>query len=181
MWIILTSSNRLIELVHKGKKYYRRDSKWFDSDNMVACLSMQQELNRVYSTSIDLSTMSIVEVQNEADRYKESGSYNLALRYYEYVLSRCDRKTTEYVLPRITSCYRHQGRARDAIQAFSNAKRKYGTSIFNSALLTSVAAAYCDLGEYDNAKKCCDIALKKSGGSEELKNVYKRIKKETSA
>ena len=49
------------------------------------------------------------------------------------------------------------------------------------ALLTSAAAAYCDLGDYDRAKKCCDRAFAQLNGKRngELSAVYGRIKKES--
>ena len=58
-------------------------------------------------------------------------------------------------------------------------KKKYGVEIVNEALLTSVAAAYCDIGEPENAIKCCNWAYrvlktKLTDKSLELSNVYLR-------
>ena len=64
----------------------------------------------------------------------------------------------------------------------SEAKAKYGEEIINQVLLTSVAAAYCDLGEPENALKCCRWGykiLKDCNGEQslELSNVFLRAKK----
>ena len=61
-------------------------------------------------------------------------------------------------------------------------KSTYGEEIINEALLTSVAAAYCDLYEPENAIMCCKWAYKvlKSNTDEssfELANVFLRAKK----
>ena len=55
---------------------------------------------------------------------------------------------------------------------------KYGDSILSSVVLTSVAAAYCDIDNFEMAKKCCDRARAMSGSktSEELHMVYQRLK-----
>ena len=46
---------------------------------------------------------------------------------------------------------------RKVIDLFSETKRKYGTDFITPVLLTSVAAAYCDLKEYENALRCCNV------------------------
>ena len=50
------------------------------------------------------------------------------------------------------------------------------------ATLTSIAAAYCDLEEYEKARQFCDIAYAEQGGGTgiktELSLVYQRIEKE---
>lgn len=61
-------------------------------------------------------------------------------------------------------------------------KAHYGETIINEALLTSVAAAYCDLGEPENAIRCCKWAYKvlKTNTTEssiELANVFIRANK----
>ena len=57
------------------------------------------------------------------------------------------------------------------------------TSCLSVPLLTSLAAAYCDVGNYELAKKCADRAYAIQGGSQnyqsELSLVYARIRKET--
>ena len=54
----------------------------------------------------------------------------------------------------------------------------YGEEMITEVFLTSIAAAYCDLGEFDKAKLCCNKAFKLSGCvcSDELQAVYDRIK-----
>ncbi|MBQ8426407.1 MAG: hypothetical protein IJX16_01450, partial [Clostridia bacterium] len=56
------------------------------------------------------------------------------------------------------------------------------SSCLSVPLLTSLAAAYCDIGNYALAKKCADKAYAIQGGGlnykTELSLVYRRIKKE---
>ena len=60
---------------------------------------------------------------------------------------------------------------------------KYGRDVFSVPLYTSVAAAYCDVGDFETAKKVCDYAYFRQGGGtgekNELSLVYRRILKQT--
>ena len=166
---------------YKGKKYKRYSSKWSDEKNFVVHETLQRELNYEYVKTLNLASMSAQELISQGDKFKESATYQLAVRYYEEASVKCEIKDMAYILPRITSCYRKSNQASKAIEMFSYAKQKFGTAILTAPLLTSAAAAYCDLGEYDNAKKCCDRAYAMSGATadDELRLVYKRIDKET--
>ena len=57
----------------------------------------------------------------------------------------------------------------------------FGEPRASHVFLVSVAAAYCDIGDYDSAKKCCNKAYAKLNGqhNDELSLVYKRIQKAT--
>ena len=151
------------EVVYKGKTYTRNNSKWVDKDCMVVHETLQREL-------ID-----------EGDKFKASYTYEPAIAFYEKAIELCDEETLKYILPRITSCYRQEKRPKKAIELFSYAKRKFGEDFITPVLLTSVAAAYCDLQEYENAFRCCRWAYKRFEGNSDpnLSNVFARIKKES--
>jgi tetratricopeptide (TPR) repeat protein len=169
------------ELVFKGKKYTRSDSKWVDADNMVVHETMQIALNNFFVEGIDFSLFTIQQLIDEGDKFKNSYTYNLAISFYEKAAERCDEELLQYILPRITSCYRQTKTPHKAVELFKLAKSKYGEGFITSALLTSVAAAYCDLKEYENAMRCCRWAYKRYGGEPDLNlsNVLARIKKES--
>ena len=170
------------QVEYKGEIYTRCNSKWVNSKHIVVHEALQNYLNHLYSQSDNLKTHSVQELIAEGDQFKESGSFQLAISYYEQAITNCDRITLSYILPRITSCYRECNMPQKTIDLLAHAKRKYGENIVSSTLLVSVAAAYCDLGEYQNAEKCCAWAYKKFGNkvSPHLRKVWARIKKETS-
>lgn len=166
---------------YQGKLYTRNNSKWVDKDHMVVPVYLQHILNTL--TFDEDEALSYEEAKSEGDKYKAGESYKLAVKYYEEALKKADNfPRVATVLPRITSCYRKIGEARKAINLLSEVKSKYGEDIINTPLLTSVAAAYCDLGEPENAIRCCKWAYKtlkseSSEGSAELSNVFTRAKK----
>ncbi len=169
------------EVVYKGKKYTRSKSKWVDEDWIIVHETLQIELNQEFLKRLDLSAYGVKELIDEGDKFKQSYTYDYAVKFYEKATEICDMDTLAYILPRITSCYRRLKTPRKAIELFSLAKEKYGEEFLRPVLLTSVAAAYCDLGEYENALRCCRWAYKRFDGvfNESLANVFARIKKES--
>lgn len=169
-------------VVFEGKTYTRRSEKWVDCRGYVVCESLQKDLNWEYAKNIDPNDLPLKDCVEEGDRFKNSSSIGLALKFYENAISRADAATMAYILPRITSCYRKNGQPQKAIDVLAYANTVFGKQMVTATLLTSVAAAYCDLGDYARAKKCCDRAFAASNGkaSDELSLVYGRIKKEMS-
>ena len=170
----------MLSLAFEGKKYFRYKDKWINDDDMVVCLDLQEKLNRRYAEIVDLSSVDAETLIREADKFKRSESFTLAIRYYEEAVKKSDGRTIASIFPRLSSCYRMCGQARKAIDLLTEAKKKHGKEIIKPELLTSAAAAYCDLEEYDNAKKCADRARAMMGrqSSDYLIAVYRRIKSE---
>ena len=167
-------------LEYNGEVYTRRNAKWVDSRNLAVCENLQKFLNHLYLEKLDYSKYTVDELVAEGDKFKESTSYTSAIKFYEKALEDCDEVTYKYILPRITSCYRKNHMPRKVIDLFAETKRKFGTDFITPVLLTSVAAAYCDLQEYENALRCCRWAYKTFGKFEpSLSNVWARIKKES--
>ena len=168
------------EIVYRGKRYTRSSAKWVNSDYMVVHENLQIELNKEFIKTLDLSEYSVEELIEEGDKFKESATYYSAIKFYEEAMQNCDEEATAYILPRISSCYRHAHEPRKAVEMFALMKKKYGEGFITPVLLTSVAAAYCDLHEYENALRCCRWAYKRFGGfTANLSAVYGRIKKES--
>ena len=168
------------KLEYEGEQYTRRSGKWVDSRCTVVCENLQKELNKLFAETLDLKMLTVEKCIAEGDMFKASSSIGVALKYYEEAISRADRRTLIYILPRITSCYRKNGLAQKVIDVLVYASNKYGRDVVTPVLLTSAAAAYCDLRDYKRALKCCNRAYAQLNGriSGELSLVYKRIRSE---
>lgn len=170
----------MVTIEYNGEIYTRRNAKWIDDRNIVVYDALQNILNHLYLQSLDYSNYTIDELVVEGDKLKESTSYSSAIYFYEKALEKCDEQTHKYILPRITSCYRKCNMPRKVIDLFTKTKKLYGANFITPVLLTSVAAAYCDLKEYENALKCCRWAYKTFGKFDsDLSNVWRRVKKES--
>ena len=73
------------------------------------------------------------------------------------------------MLPILTSLYRRMGRPELAISAAENYVAQYNAR-YSVALLTSLAAAYCDIGDYATAKRVADAAYGRKDGA--IPRVY---------
>ena len=168
-------------LVYEGKTYTRRGQKWADAANMIVHEGLQRDLNKAYAGQLEPAALPLDKCISHGDSFKNSGSYSLALKFYEEAVEKADYQTMSYILPRMTSCYRKNGQPQKAIDLLTYASNTFGSNMVTAALYTSAAAAYCDLGKYSLARKCCSKAYAKGNGahSEELSLVYKRIEKET--
>ena len=103
----------------------------------------------------------------------------LAVKAADLALEMAKPQSIGYILPRATSNYRKIGKPQLAIQLANKYIDKYGDDVISSALLTSMAAAYCDLGELKDARKYADRAKARSAGksSPELVSLYTRLKR----
>ncbi len=168
-------------VIFEGKEYRRYTEKWVDTNNMTVSEILQDRLNAAFFQTQNLQEMTYDELVEYGNKYKNSGSIGIAIRLFEFASTRADAGNIAGLLPRLTSCYRSQGQPQKAIDLLEYARAKYGERILSGALLTSAAAAYCDLKQYRTARKCCDRAFAMSNGkkSGELSAVYARIRKES--
>ena len=168
------------KLEYKGQTYLRTNARWTDTRRIAVPETLQRILNSLYLETLDYSGYSVAELIAEGDKFKESSSYESAIAFYEKAIDLCDQRTLQYVLPRITSCYRLGHHPHKVIELFSAVKQRWGEAFITPVLLTSVAAAYCDLKEYENALRCCRWAYKNFDEFDaNLSNVWARIKKES--
>ena len=161
-----------LEREYNGKTYYRNNSKWVDKDSLAVPLYLQHILNTLYYQETDTEQMSYNEAKDEGDKYKQSETFFLAVKYYEQALKKAKtQRQISVLLPRITSCYRKNEQPRKVIELMSDMKLIYGEGIITEVLLTSVAAAYCDLGEPENAIRCCRWAYRVLKSNENDKSI----------
>ena len=82
-------------------------------------------------------------------------------------------------MPVETSLLRLAHTPQKAIELYEMQVAKFGKEVESPQLLTSIAAAYCDVRDYANAKRLCDRAYAWGGHSYELSAVYGRMKAES--
>ena len=171
------------EIEYKGKIYTRRNAKWVDSDSLTVPQSLQLILDSLTYEKSDVEFMSYNEAKDAGDRYKQAENYRLALELYERALKEADRPSrVSFLLPRMTACYRKLKKPRKVIDLLGDARHKYGDEIISEVLLTSAAAAFCDLGEPENAIRCCKwgyrvLKRENHDKSDELSAVFTRANK----
>lgn len=164
--------------------YYLINGVLYDSDFLTTPTSISQKVLSNYYKNVDYKAFNQDELLDHLKRLKSAEFYNDCLKAihfgFEKFSSFPDFCTN--VLPIMTSCYRAVGQSQNAID-FCLKNKSLVASCVSVPLLTSLAAAYCDIGDYDTAKKYANRAYAIQGGSKnfqtELSLVYERIKKET--
>ena len=165
---------------HDGETYYYNDKKFYDSSFIEVDRTTLAIIAPLY---FDNRTALLITPDNYISRINELISCELYARAIDTAnegIRKFPNRLASYVMPMITSCYRKLHDPNGAIEIFEIYKNIYPVSL-SSALLTSIAAAYCDIEDYTNAKKYADHAYAASGGkcSSELHAVYGRIEKES--
>ena len=94
-----------------------------------------------------------------------------------------DENFVRVLMPMLISLHRQTSAPQEAIDTANKFLKIYGKNIASAALYTSMAAAYCDLGNYACAKNYADRAYAVQGGGQgyanELTLVYRRIRSES--
>lgn len=161
-----------------GEKYYCKNGKWLDACYRAVPLAIVSKLNQLMLKSTDFESKTLEELLKIIDSARESENIQLAAQALEAAIRKASVGEIRNLLPRLTSNYRKLGRPQTAIDISKSYTEEYKKKVWSPALFTSVAAAYCDLENYDTARKFANLARSISGAeaSIELISVYKRIK-----
>lgn len=161
-----------------GEEYTYRNGTWFDSRYTIAPLAIASKLNQLLINNTDFEAMSVEELLKIIDGSRKSDNIQLAAQVLEVAIRKASVDEIRNLLPRLTSNYRKLGRPQAAIDISKAYTDEYKKKVWSPALFTSVAAAYCDIEDYEMARKYANLARRISGeeASVELISVYKRIK-----
>lgn len=172
------------KITFNNEEYYFDKGIIFDSSFIELPKAISRKILANYYKSINYKELEEGELLEYLKQLKNSEFPDLCLEAIEYGLGKFSDSFEYYkvVFPIITSCYRALNQPQKAIDFWMENKKIFSTCL-SVPLLTSLAAAYCDVGDYVLAKKCADRAYAIQGGSlnyqSELSLVYGRIKKET--
>ena len=164
-----------------GQRYYYDRGRWFTSNYMTAPTELTGRLNTLLAEKEDLSEKSFTELIKLLDRAKHGQNTQYAVKIAEEALEKAEEVSDiSRLLPRLTSLYRQVGNPQKAINVAKEYTDMFNRKVWSQALLTSIAAAYCDLEDYETAKKFADIARSAFDGvpSPELMGVYEMLKRE---
>ena len=80
-------------------------------------------------------------------------------------------------LPMLSAQYRNIGEPVCCVKKIYSKYKSYGTDVLSHEFFTSLAAAYCDMSDYDSAMDAIDVALclNRSVLNSHMNNVVERI------
>lgn len=166
----------------EGNIYIYHNNQYYDEHFIALCKNDLLKVMAARAEKINYKLFSESELLDLIKNYKKNELYEIAKKISEYGMEKYyyNDKFIRSVLPIFTSCCRKLNMPNEAIRK-SNLYLKASTC--SPALNTSLAAAYCDIGDYNNAKKHAGLAYAKLANLPynekiEIANVYARIKAE---
>ena len=169
----------------EGEEYYFSKGQFYDSMFMSVEKSAADRLAEAYFAAVDYKALSADKLLEYIKQVKDAGQVLPAKNACVFGLEKFggDRGFVSTALPMLTRVLRQTGSPEEAVAAAKRYIEAFGVKAASVPFYTSVAAAYCDLGDYAAAKRFADRAYGMQGGSKgyttELSLVYRRIKTET--
>ncbi len=165
----------------EGETYFfnPKNGGWYNSSYTTVGKEELYKLNNIRMQKIDFDQMDTDDLIHIAQSMKDSNDLIYSAKIFDELLKRKeDESLVRKILPRYTSILRKLQKPKEAISMFEKYNAMYGKTIGSPALYTSLAAAYCDVGDYIEARNKANKAHAMSGGnsSPELISVYARIK-----
>ncbi len=167
----------------ENRTYYLSNGQIYDDSFLEIPKCVSISILQHYYMQIDYHILEEDALLDLIIEIKAAELFNYCLNAVEFGLSKpssCNFKKT--VFPIVLSCYRLMGKPQEAIDYWK--KNKNGIRDYVTApLLTSLAAAHCDVKDYALAKKYANTAYALQGGKQtyenELSLLYQRIDKES--
>ena len=168
-----------------GEVYYYKDRRFLDGNFLVVDTNTLQKIAPVYFSHFNISNLKPLELQELIMEAKESGALLVAKEWLIYAIEKFKvfKENIDdvcYLIPILTSVCRMLGAPKQAIEYGKNYTKQIPLSKLQHALYTSLAAAYLDLKDFENARNCINKSLNLQHNfksiSLELKNVILRLK-----
>ncbi len=167
------------ELMYEGKLYKRGRSRKWAYNNETVPETLQRKLNNAWADQENWTAWSDNRLADEGKRCKESGDMDRAIKYFELLRSRNpEGGIAASILASLSSCYRDDrvNRPDKCVELYQE-YRERGNHFLNPAFLTSVAAAYIDIGDLYTARDVANHARAILGDRNDfnLAAVYQRL------
>ena len=166
------------EIMDGEQYYYMSDGMWVNSSFTKVTKPEMYKLEKIRLKKIDLNSMSFENRVRMAQTMKDNENFSDAIKIFDGVLEECnDVRVIKFVLPCYTSILRKFNKPEEAISFADEYIHIYGEMVKTQSLYTSLAGAYCDIGDYIEARKKANIAYALCNGkaNQELISVYARI------
>lgn len=161
---------------YKGEKYHYIDGKIVDSSFLALSSDIENDVNHFVYGQVNYKALNTQKIIDYIQETKSNRVYDLSANAINYLLTERNIPETDQrkILPMLTSICRAIGKCELAIEY---AEKYLDESFSNSsaALLTSLSAAYCDVDQWEKARRFAKRAYALYGPSYELSLVFKRI------
>ena len=172
------------KIFYDNQTYYFNKGKVLDEHFLQVTPAEATPILYEYYGEIDYRKLNESELIDFLKEIKDAELNTLCLTISLDCLNRNSEYLDSYIYPIISSCYRLMGKPQKSID-FYNAHRTEEICSRSPAMLTSLAAAYCDLKNYESslyyARRAYAILKNapQAEVSDEIKNVFGRLRSES--
>lgn len=168
-----------------GEIYRKINGQWVDSMFLKPPREIFVKIIRKFYNFDRLSEYPIEELREQLLYCKNEKLFceatafadELQSRYEAGTYGRANVSSLRWLLPVRTSVCRMKDNPVGAIKIYNDAQARFGDRVVSGPLYVSIAAAFCDMEDYETAIEFCKKARAHGERSEELNKVWKRAKK----
>ncbi len=153
------------------------DGKWKRYDNKIYSAKYQDKLSKIFDKRFPFSELATLLLIERARKAKESKKYDIAISYFEIALLKSSISEVLNYISELTSLYRKCHRPNAVIELYKYICKKHKSFYFPNSFLTSLSAAYLDIGNKEKALQYAGEVYGRMGGKKdkELEKIYFRI------
>jgi len=162
---------------YRGELYEFDNEKWVKYDGSVYSKNFQNKLSKLHKSREN--TFSANYLIQRGICSKQQKNYRNALSYFEMAVCKADEDEIISIISTLSSLYRMFNYPNASIELYKYVSYKHKIKKFPVAFLTSLAAAYLDIGKRTEALDFASKAYAMSNGhaSDELNSLYRRLNK----
>lgn len=169
------------EIFYQGEYFKWVDDQWVSDSGYIPKEKYQNRLSNLYQKRCEHYNHPVKELIAFARKQKkDEAGIHTAIRTLEIAMLRASAGEAKGFLATLCSLYRQTGSSNAVVSLYEYAARKYGRRVETAPFLTSVSAAFMDIGDTEMANRVKNKAFALSGGNDaKLEAFSQRFQAET--
>lgn len=155
------------EIFYRGEYFRLENDQWTSNTGSVPKGKYQKRLSDLYQKRCRHYSRPVKELAAFAqEQKKDVDGINASIRALEIAVLQATAREAKGFLAILCSLYRQVGFSSAAVLLYDYAVEKYGNQIETLPLLTSISAAFMDIGDLDMADRIKQKAFALGGGDD---------------
>lgn len=169
------------EIFYQGEYFKWVNDQWVSSSGYIPKEKYQNRLSCLYQKRREHYNHPVKELVAFARKQgKDEDGIHTAIRSLEIAMPRASAGEAKSFLATLCSLYRQTNSPNAVISVYDYVAKKYGRQVETAPFLTSVSAAFMDIGDMDMANRVKNKAFTLSGGNDiKLDAFSQRFQAET--
>lgn len=173
---IYKHSKNNAKIFYMGELFFF-NKKWSRYDDKIYGVKFQEKLSKTYDKRFPFGKFTTVQLIERARKAKDAKKYDIAKSYFEIALLKSSISEASNYISELASLYRKLHRPNAVIELYKYICKRHKNFYFPNSFLTSLSAAYLDIGNKEKALKYAGEVYGRFGAKKdkELEKIYFRI------